>query len=261
MLTVDEETGKIDQLKLIRLKVKVHWAIPSRRNKYAEAALVAIDGMGCNLKVQFLLDRYPNHLCKVYKRYRYQDEEKERIVKDWKIKVIQLDGARSEDYIVVRRLPCTPSDVEDILQTTLEVQHNKRIVPNTILHLFWKIFDIVIYSQKFYDLNQPRFDYQHVNTYFFSQSIGAGGRTPDAQTINTKQWDPLYEVYIQKMVPKPIQVVPHRYGNTPYTDYKAARKRRRIGRRPRRSSSSSSSSSDDDEDAAKYVDDECFWDE
>lgn len=231
-----------------------------RKNKYVAATLSPIDGMGCNLKLQFLLARYPNHLCKVYKRYRYQDEEKERIVKDWKIKVVQLDGALSEDYIVVRRLPCTSSDVERILQTTLEVQHNKRIVPNTILHLFWKIFDIVIYSQKFYDFNQPRFDHQHVNTYFFSQSIGTGRRTPDAQAVNTKRWDPLYEVYIQKMVPKPIQVVPHRYANAAYEKYKATR-RRRIGRRQRRSASSSSSSSDDDEDAAKFVDDECFWDE
>ena len=125
----------------------MQWAIPSRKNKYAEAALVPIDGIGCNLKLQFLLDRYPNHLCKVYKRYRYQDQEKkERIVKDWKIKVVQLDGARSEDYIVVRRLPCTLSDIEGILQMTLGVQHNRRIVPNTILHLSWKISDIAIYS-------------------------------------------------------------------------------------------------------------------
>ena len=223
--------------------------------------------MGCNLKVQFLLERYPNHLCKVYKRYRYQDQEKkERIVKDWKIKVVQRDGARSEDYIVVRRLPCTLSDIEDILQKTLEVQHNRRIVPNTILHLFWKIFDIVIYSQKFYDFNQPRFDYQHVNTYFFSQSIGANRRTPDTQTISTKNWDPLYEVYIQKMVPKPIQVVPHKYGNDAYAGYKVNRRARRIaeghiGRQRRSDSTSSASSSDDDDDTAKYVDDECFWDE
>jgi hypothetical protein len=50
VLTVDEDTGQINQLKLIRLKVKV-WAVPPRPNTYAAAALVPIDGMGCNLKV------------------------------------------------------------------------------------------------------------------------------------------------------------------------------------------------------------------
>lgn len=196
LLTVDEDTGLINCLKLIRLKVKVG-AVHPRPNTYAAAALVPIDGMGCNLKIQFLLDRYPGHLCKVYKRYRYQDpENKERIVKDWKIKVVQLDGAKSEDYIVVRRLPCTLSDVEGILQQTLDVQHNRRIVPNTILHLFWKIFDIVIYSQKFYDFTQPRFAYQHVNTYYFSQSVAANRRIPEPHTLESKFYDPLYEVYI-----------------------------------------------------------------
>jgi hypothetical protein len=184
-------------------------------------------------------------------------------VKDWKIKVVQLDGARSEDYIVVRRLPCTLSDLEDIVQKTLEVQHNRRIVPNTILHLFWKIFDIVIYSQKFYDFTQPRFGYQHVNTYYFSQSVGANRRTPDPHTIDTKTWDPLYEVYIQRMMPKPLLMVPHRYGNDAYAAYKVKRRERRIaeGYVGRRRSDSVSSSSSSDDDAAKYVDDECFWDE
>ena len=137
-------------------------------------------------------------------------------------------------------------------------------MPNTILHLFWKIFDIVIYSQKFYDFNQSRFDYQHVNTYFFSQSIGTNRRTPDTLTISNKNWDPLYEVYIQKMVPKPIPATPHRYANEAYAEYKVSRREQRIKeghKRQRSGSSSSSSSSDDDDDTAKYVDDECFWDE
>ena len=60
--------------------------------------------------------RYPGHLCKVYKRLRYTDPVKrEGIVKDWKIKVVQLDSPHSEDYIVARRLPCMISDVEGVL--------------------------------------------------------------------------------------------------------------------------------------------------
>lgn len=97
--------------------------------------------------------------------------------------------------------------------------------------------------------------------------MGTNRRTPDTQTINNKSWDPLYEVYIQKMVPKPTQVVPHRYAAEGYAEYKANRRERKAEnggqfKRLRRSgSTSSSSSSDDDDDTAKYVDDECFWDE
>ena len=205
MMTVSEADGTVDVLKLMRMKVRpLDQAIQSRRNKYTAAQCVLIDKMGCNLKAQFLLHSYPRHLCKVYKRYRYQDpDKKRRIVKDWKIKVLQLEAPQSEDYIVVRRLPCKLSDIEGILQDTLGVQHNKRILPNSILHLYWKVFDVVIYSQKFYDFSQPRFEYQHVNTYYFSQSSVTGGRTPNARSINKKNWDPLYEVYIQKLVPKP----------------------------------------------------------
>ena len=60
------------------------------------------------------------------------------------------------------------SHVEAIIQDTLEVRHNKRMIPATILHLYWNIFEIVVYSQKFYDFNQPRFNYEHVGTYYFS---------------------------------------------------------------------------------------------
>jgi hypothetical protein len=106
-----------------------------------------------------------------------------------------------------------------------------------------------------------------VNTYYFSQSIGANRRTPDTRAVHAKLWDPLYEVYIQKMVPKQTHVVPHRYGGRGYAEFKAKRRARRMAeglriRRQRSASSSSASSSDDDDDKAKYVGDvDAFWDE
>jgi len=157
-------------------------------------------------------------------------------VKDWKIKVLQLEAPQSEDYIVVRRLPCKLSDIEGILQDTLGVQHNKRILPNSILHLYWKVFDVVIYSQKFYDFSQPRFEYQHVNTYYFSQSSVTGGRTPNARSINEKSWDPLYEVYIQRLVPKPSQSVAYRFGNEQYLNFKHQRKQEKAAQGFKKSS-------------------------
>jgi hypothetical protein len=153
-MTVDEETGDVSTLKLLRLKLDLLWALPMWKNTYAPPEQVPIDRIGCNLKLQFLLQRYPNHLCKVYKRLRYTNPAKrEGIVRDWKIKVLQLDSPHSEDYIVFRRLPCLMAHVEGVIQRTLEVRHNKRIIPSTILHLYWNIFDIVVYSQKFYDFN------------------------------------------------------------------------------------------------------------
>lgn len=89
IVNVDETTGLIDALKLVRLQVKLKWALPMVKNSYQLPLQVPIDKIGCNLKLQFLLRKYPNHLCKVYKRLRYQDPEKrEGLVKDWKIKVV-----------------------------------------------------------------------------------------------------------------------------------------------------------------------------
>ena len=52
ILTVDEETGLVDSLKLIRLKINQKWALPFVIHKYTPQPLqVPIDRIGCNLKL------------------------------------------------------------------------------------------------------------------------------------------------------------------------------------------------------------------
>jgi hypothetical protein len=107
-------------------------------------------------------------MCRIYKRIRWQDDTQKVKVKDWKIEVIQLTGAKSSDYLVVRRLPCPVNQIEDLIQNSLGIQFNKRIVPPTILHLFWEVRCITVYSQSFYDLNSLRFNTELKSSYYFS---------------------------------------------------------------------------------------------
>ena len=45
--------------------------------------------VGCFVKAEFPLINYKNHICKIYKRFRWEILEKyKQIVTDWKIKVI-----------------------------------------------------------------------------------------------------------------------------------------------------------------------------
>lgn len=67
------------------------------------------------------------------------DKKNKKKVHDWKVKVTQLDGAQSWDYMVVRRLPCPLENIEQHIQDNLGIQFNKRIIPSIILHLFWDI--------------------------------------------------------------------------------------------------------------------------
>ena len=71
-----------------------------------------MDKIGCNLRLEFDLQRYPDTLCKVYKRVRWADATRARKVEDWKIKVIQKTGAGDWDYLVVKKLPCKLDSVE-----------------------------------------------------------------------------------------------------------------------------------------------------
>ncbi len=64
------------------------------------------------------------------------DKKNKRKVHDWKIKVIQLDGAQSWDYLVVRRLPCPLEHVEQHIQDNLGIQFNKQIIPRILLDPF-----------------------------------------------------------------------------------------------------------------------------
>jgi hypothetical protein len=123
---------------------------------------------GCSQKLEFGLSSYPNHICTVFKRIRYQSSQSKVKIKDWKIEVKQLNGARSSDYLVVRRLPCPLNELEELIQNSLGIQYNKRIVPASILHLFWEVRCITIYSQSFYDLNSLRFTTVFHSQYHFS---------------------------------------------------------------------------------------------
>jgi hypothetical protein len=155
-----------------------------------------VDGIGCNLKAQFALLNYPNHICKIYKRIRWLNESCKVKVKDWKVEVTQLNGAESSDYLVVRRLPCPINQIEDLIQHSLGIQFNKRIVPPPILHLFWEVRCITVYSQSFYDLNSLRFNTELKSSYYFSQNIETGARVHSQEQLSSKTWDPLYEIYV-----------------------------------------------------------------
>jgi hypothetical protein len=79
---------------------------------------------GCVLKKEFRMINYPGHLCKVYRRIRWEDDTKERRVYDYKIKVRQLIEPFSEDYIVLKRLPCMISQIQEFVHHKLKVFFN-----------------------------------------------------------------------------------------------------------------------------------------
>ena len=128
--------------------------------------------MGCILQMDFELRHYPRHRCRVYKRIRWEDETtKTRKVYDWKIEVIQKDGAQSSDYLVVRWLPCALSAVEEHIQEHVGIQFNKRIIPAIILHIFWDVKDITVFSQAYYDLTSQRFHTKFRSNHYMSQNM------------------------------------------------------------------------------------------
>ena len=92
--------------------------------------------LGCDKKLEFMLNRHSDHLCKVYKRIRFLDPETRKTkVHDWKIKVVQLKEPHSEDYLVLKRLPCRLEEAQSYINKFLGVRFNKRIIPNSLLHL------------------------------------------------------------------------------------------------------------------------------
>ena len=189
--------------------------------------------MGCVLQFEFGLKHYPRYRCRVYRRIRWEDETtKKRKIKDWKIKVIQQDGAESWDYLVVRRLPCPLASVEEHLQNHLGIQLNKRIIPAIILHIFWDIGDITVFSQAYYDLTSSRFDTRFRSCHYMSQNMQTQRRHVSLETIDAirkwqqdkekhppisrDHWDPLYEIYVQDLVPKTLNCKPWRYETPEY---------------------------------------------
>lgn len=92
----------------------------------------------------------------------------------------------------------------------------------------------------------------------------AGARIPEQYRIEQKKWDPLYEVYIQRLVPKKTRMRPTRYRAPEYLVRKEERReiKYKDKQRPkRREDSPSSSESSDEENPVKYEDDYYFWNE
>lgn len=103
----------------------------------------------------------------------------------------------------MRKLPCVIHDLEEHIQNSLHIMFNKRIVPATILHIYWDVRDIKVFSQKYYDLNSNRFNHFHTRTFYFTQDpridfeTSKASRVPDKLALRENEsWDNLYEVYI-----------------------------------------------------------------
>ena len=50
-------------------------------------------------------------------------------IHDWKIKVIQTSSPHTEDYLVVRKLPCSLDMIEEEITKNLNVVYNARTEP------------------------------------------------------------------------------------------------------------------------------------
>ena len=253
-----EDHSQIVHLELIRLKFSIG-NFEVREQEYKRCPERGYK-LGCLLKLKFLLRRYPYHLCKVYKRIRYQDDSKQVKVHDWKVKVIQLVEPHAEDYLVVRKMPCPLSHVEEEIQANLAVRFNNRVNPNPILYLCWKVKDISVYSQLYFDYKyDSRFDLSFKSNYYFQQNFPTSARVPTDQQISSKAWDCLYEIYIQELTPKTTECLPYRYRSDGYLERKAVTIKRKKGRSSTNLEDTDSSSEDED-DPDKFKDDDCFWD-
>jgi hypothetical protein len=63
--------------------------------------------IGCHLRKEFEVTMESiDYKCKVYKRCRWLDENEKIKVKDYKVKMSQIEEPKSNDYIVLYKLPC-----------------------------------------------------------------------------------------------------------------------------------------------------------
>lgn len=235
-------TCEVSSIELLRMKLQQQTVPVVPIPEPAPTAPVPYK-MGCILQMDFELRHYPRHRCRIYKRIRWEDETtKKRRVHDWKIKVVQQDGAQSSDYLVVRRLPRPLSAIEEHIQEHLSIQFNKRIIPAIILHIFWDVKDITVFSQAYYDLTSQRFHTKFRSNHYMSQNMETQRRHISPQTMNTIrdqqingemnpnwkwQWDPLYEIYVQDLIPKTTVCKPWRYSTPEYLKRKQRIKERK----------------------------------
>jgi hypothetical protein len=85
-------------------------------------------------------------------------------------------------------------------------------------------------------------------------------RVVTARQVENKEWDPLYEIYVQELVPKATVCKPYRYNTEAYR----ARKAQVLAKKQKTGASGAvddaDSSSEDEDDPSKYRNIECFWD-
>jgi len=74
VLHIHPETSMIAEVRLLRMKIEIQKLLEDKRNDVSLPEIMTCE-MGCVLKHEFMLQNYPGHLCKVYRRIRYLDEE------------------------------------------------------------------------------------------------------------------------------------------------------------------------------------------
>ena len=134
LLELDENYEQIATLKFLRMKIK-----PKKVDQGPKIPFKI-------LKLKFELRQYPTHWCYVFYRKRLDPDNPKIIVTDWVIEVRQHDEPHSWDCIIVRRIPCVLSKLEEYIQQTLHVVSNNRVIPATILHIYWEVKDLTLYS-------------------------------------------------------------------------------------------------------------------
>jgi hypothetical protein len=225
--------------------------------------------VGEHLFLEFELWNYPRHWCRVYKRVRRSDDRSSsyHIVKDWYLQVIQMTEPHSSDKVVFRRLPLPLSMMEECIQNTLAVFHNQKIYPHPIAYLVWNVKDIDLHSQTYHDMNSDRFRTEFQGVYYISQKPSmddlGGDRIIEARLVGQEIRSPLYEVYVQRMIPRKTGSKAYRYAALEYKAFKEKLRMRKYAnqKRPERAADEASSSEASDDEQLGDSGDAVFWNE
>jgi len=166
----DHDKHKIDYLKLLRLKINHEmpiYEVPRPINRVRSQ-------FGCWLRHSFYLKGFTKpHLCKVYRRIRWLNEDLNIKYKDWKIKVLQETEPKSWDYLILHKLPTRLRNIEKFLHNHLEVVMENMVCPEPIGYIKLDIPNnegCKVYSQMYFDQFQSkRFDLKFKDKKYFSQ--------------------------------------------------------------------------------------------
>lgn len=223
-------------------------------------------GIGEHLFLEFELWNYQQHWCRVYKRIRRCTESSKLIVKDWYLQVIQMTAPHSSDRIIFRRLPLPLEMLEECIQNTLAVFHNQKIYPHPIAYLVWSVKDLDLHSQTYHDMNSDRFRTEFQGVFYLTQKPSmddlGGDRIIEARQIGQEIRSPLYEVYVQRLVPRKKGSKPYRYAALEYKYHKEQlRAQKYAGKKRPELAPDDPSSSEASEDEHVQNGDSVFWNE